>query len=73
MSFKVGDQVVFLGCSKEQIYWGSNDDPNPILTINDVYEVSDVDIHSYHTKISLTDIPGRFNSVCFDYATQKEN
>lgn len=64
--FKVGDVVKFLGCSKEQINWGNNDNPNSILVVGEKYTVSEVEIHSQHTKISLKDIVGRFNSVCFD-------
>jgi len=64
--FRVGDSVKFVGCSKEQIAWGNNDDPNTTLVINKVYTVSEVNIHSQHTKISLNGIVGRFNSVCFD-------
>jgi len=64
--FGVGDSVKFIGCSKEQIAWGNNDDPNTTLVINKVYKISKVDIHSQHTKISLEGILGKFNSVCFD-------
>lgn len=61
-----GNFVKFIGCSKEQILWGNNDNPNTILSIGSVYKISKVDIHSSHTKISLEGIIGRFNSVCFD-------
>lgn len=63
---KAGDYVKFLGCSKEQINWGSNDDPNPLLFVGDTYYVEKVDIHSQHTKIELRGVVGRFNSVCFE-------
>lgn len=63
---KAGDYVKFLGCSKEQISWGSNDDPNPLLFVGDTYYVEKVDIHSQHTKIELRGVVGRFNSVCFE-------
>jgi hypothetical protein len=64
--FKKGDLVRFAGCTKEQIMWGNNDDPNGVLSVGKLYTVSDVDIRSSHTKIYLEGIPGRFNSVCFD-------
>lgn len=62
---KKGDKVVFLGCSREQINWGSNDDPNPILFVGDKYCIEKVEIHSQHTKIERG-ITGKFNSVCFE-------
>jgi len=64
--FKEGDFVKFIGCSEEQILWGNNDDPNDILEINKTYKIINVDVHSYHTKLTLDGISGRFNSVCFD-------
>lgn len=64
--FKIGDNIKFLGCSKEQIQWGSNDDPTDILVVGETYKVNKVEIHSQHTKISLEGVVGRFNSVCFD-------
>lgn len=63
---EVGDNVKFLGCSKEQIQWGNNDDPTGILVIGKTYTISKIEVHSQHTKISLEGIVGRFNSVCFD-------
>lgn len=63
---KVGDTVKFLGCSPEQIQWGSNDDPNPVLFVGDKYYVEHVHIHAQHSKIELRGIKGKFNSVCFE-------
>jgi len=64
---KSGDHVKFLGCTSEQIHWGSNDNPNPLLFIGDVYYVEHVYVHSQHTKIELRGLPGKkFNSVCFE-------
>lgn len=57
----------YIGCSKDQVRWGSNDDPNGILEIGETYEISNIDIRSMHTKITLTDFPDMvFNSVCFE-------
>lgn len=53
--------------SIDQIRWGSNDDPNDILEVGKVYDVSDWEVHTWHTKVHLTDFPGkRFNSVNFE-------
>ena len=67
---KLGDIVKFDSCSKEQIQWGSNDDPNVVLKQNQVYVVDYVEVHSQHTKISLEGIKGKFNSVCFSFVEE---
>jgi len=63
---KVGDKVKFIGCSREQIQWGNNSDPNKVLIVNDIYYVEHVHVHSQHTKIELRGVYGKFNSVCFE-------
>ena len=63
---KEGDKVIFLGCNKEQILWGNNNDPNPILEKGKTYVVESVLVKSMHTKIELVGYKGKFNSVCFD-------
>jgi hypothetical protein len=62
--FQSKDKVKYIGCSREQVAWGNNDNPH-MLTLDEVYTVESVDVHSQHTKISLEGISGRFNSVCF--------
>lgn len=61
-----GTRVRFTESSPEQVRWGGNDDPDAVLKRGEVYMVSQVDVHSYHTKISLVGIKGRFNSVSFE-------
>jgi hypothetical protein len=63
---KAGKTVKYLGCSKEQVQWGNNDDPNGILIVGDKYHVEHVYVHSQHTKIELRGVKGKFNSVCFE-------
>lgn len=63
--FVIGENVKFIGCSKEQISWGNNDTPH-MLIIGKVYKIEKVEVHSQHTKVSLEGVEGRFNSVCFD-------
>ena len=65
-NFRSGTNVRFIGCSKEQIAWGNNTDPTGILIVGDKYYVEKVEVHSYHTKIHLRGVTGRFNSVCFE-------
>lgn len=51
----------------DQINWGSNDDPNDLLEVGKVYDVSDWEVHTWHTKVHLKDFPGKkFNSVNFE-------
>ncbi len=66
---EVNDCVQYLGCSREQINWGSNDDPSKYCEEGFVYHVSHVDVRSSHTKIMLKGIPGKFNSICFQKVT----
>lgn len=60
------NKVKFIGASKSQNRWGSNDDPNEVLTPGEIYDVEDVEIHSWHTKLTLVGVEGQFNSVCFE-------
>lgn len=67
-------QVTFNGASIEQIRWGGNDDPNPLLEVGKTYEIEDIEVHSWHTKIRLVGIDGKFNDASFTYLdpTDKE-
>jgi hypothetical protein len=65
-NFRAGETVKFIGCSKEQIAWGNNDDPNPLLFVGDKYYVEKVEVRSQHTKLTLRGVSGRFISVCFE-------
>lgn len=57
---------MYHGCSKEQIAWGSNDNPSTVLTMGNVYTIKRTEVHTWHTKIELEEFPGMlFNSVCF--------
>lgn len=67
MDIRAGDTVKFLGCTKEQVQWGNNDDPNGLLFVGDKYLVERVEVHSQHTKIQLRGVlKQKFNSVCFE-------
>ena len=63
-----GDEVRYIGASDTQVKWGGNDDPRLVLSEGETYTISDVDVHSWHTKIELEGIAGRFNSVSFEGA-----
>jgi hypothetical protein len=62
---KVGDEVVYEGASDSQVAWGGNDDPRKVLLYGGVYVLRTVEVHSWHTKVELEGIIGKFNSVCF--------
>ena len=64
---KIGDVVTYVGCTREQINWGSNDSPIGILMEGEKYLIADIETHSMHTKISLSGFVGKYNSVCFDF------
>lgn len=65
-NFKRGDRVIYLGTCDEQVNLGSNDDPRNILIEGDIYQIEKVEVHSWHTKISLRGVNGKFNSVSFN-------
>ena len=61
-----GDVVEYIGCEPEQIRWGGNDDPDQsFLIVGREYIVKDVEVHTWHTKLTVLNKSGRFNSVCF--------
>ena len=69
MSFREireGDFVKFVGCTKEQIHWGNNTDPNDLLVHGGIYYVQQMIVKSSHTKLILRGVEGKFNSVCFE-------
>lgn len=64
MSYKVKFKNKASGA---QINWGGCDNPNDLLKIDQEYEVEEIDVHSYHTKLKLVGIEGWFNDVTFSY------
>ena len=60
----VGDEVTFIGGTKEQRNWGGCD---PAYHLNEgvKYTVTNVEIKSQHTRIELKGFQGCFNSVLF--------
>jgi hypothetical protein len=65
-SFNIGDKVMYIGSTQEQINWGNNDDPRKVLVEKQEYEIECMDVYSQHTKLTLKNICGRFNSVSFE-------
>lgn len=60
-----GDRVKYIGCCKEQVKWGNNDNPDDILERGESYTVERTEVHTAHTKISIKGYNGKFNSICF--------
>ena len=56
--------VRYTGSSIEQTRWGNNSDPANLI-VGKYYKVIAVEPHSWHTKLILQGIEGKFNSVCF--------
>ena len=43
-----------------------------LLTIGEKYTVTDVDVHSWHTRVDLEEFPGiKFNSVLFEECSEE--
>jgi len=60
-------KVKYIGSNIEQARWGNNNDPYGLLNLNQIYEVLDKEVHSWHTKLILKEFPKlKFNSVCFE-------
>ena len=72
MDFEIGQKVEFTESSIEQVRWGGNDDPEKDgLIAGDYYVVTDVEIHSFHTKLMVEGFGGQYNSVSFEQVTDK--
>jgi hypothetical protein len=64
---EIGNKVVFTGCSKTQEGFGGpyTGDINE-LTVGSMYTIKSIEEHTWHTHVSLEEVNGDFNSVCFD-------
>ena len=64
---EVGQNVLFLGCTDDQSKWGSGYADPGLLTAGEVYWISRVEVHTWHTKVWIGEGDlGPFNSVCFE-------
>lgn len=63
-------KVRYIGSSIDQARWGGNDDPAGLLIEGQEYELLRKEVHSWHTKYTLADFPGKqFNSASFEEIT----
>jgi hypothetical protein len=65
-NFRIGDKVIYTGSDSDQVRFSSNDDPRKVLIEGDTYQIEKVEVHSWHTKLHLRGIKGKFNSVSFE-------
>lgn len=58
----------YTGCSDEQAKWGRCKDPRPFLKEGEIYELSSIEEHTWHTLYFIKgyEDKGGFNSVCFE-------
>ena len=59
-------KVIYIGASQSQVDYRGNDDPRPLLTEGDTYEVATWNELAWHTHVTLKGISGTFNSVHFE-------
>lgn len=53
-------------------HWGSCDQIKGNLTVGNIYTIENIEIHPWHTKIWLKEVPGKsFNSVYFEAVEDK--
>lgn len=71
---KKNDKVIYSSPSDGAVKWGANEDPRLFeyggirtsLIENGTYTVDEVEVHSWHTKITIKEFPGvKFNSISF--------
>jgi len=62
-----GTKVKFVGSSKDQVQWGSHDDPEGLLIFGQEYTIDHTEVHSSYTKVYLKEFPSKhFNSCLFE-------
>ena len=66
----VMDMATYLGCSDDQVSYGGHNDPRGILIEGKIYEIEDLVIESYVSRMMLKGIEGSFNSVCFEFSDE---
>lgn len=67
----VGNKVKLLNKDKEVSRWGGCTEPR-MLIIGAEYVIEDVEVHSWHTKLRLQGVEGKFNSAHFELLEVQE-
>jgi len=59
-----GTKIKFV--NRDYRNWGSCDDPNKFLNIDQIYTIDHTEPHSWHTKVYLQEFPdNKFNTIHF--------
>ena len=58
----IGETMTYVGGSDTALIHG---DDTSVLTVGQSYVIEDVFPFNFHTKVSLKDLSGKFNSICF--------
>lgn len=72
MNFKKNEIIQYYMPNQAAVNWGNNDDPEKTLVLNEYYEISEIEEHTWHTKLILKGIEGKFNSVHFRKTKMKK-
>ena len=70
---RAGDKIRLVNDSTDISNWGSGESARDKLIMRGVYEVEDVRVHSWHTKLKLKGIDGWFNSAHFEKVKETED
>jgi hypothetical protein len=64
---EISMKVKYIGATDDQVRWGSNEDPRPLLKQGEIYTLFREEVHTQHTKYYLLEHPTLpFNSVSFE-------
>ncbi len=48
-------------------HWSFEDNASQYLEVGKTYNVIDIEVHSWHTRVTVAEFPDRqFNSICFE-------
>jgi len=63
-----GTKIRYMGADDFQVNWGvGNADPRNLLVEGETYTVKKMEVHSWHTKVTLEEFPNlKFNSAHFE-------
>lgn len=64
--FKVGDVVKCVDVAEFTQRYGGSSGKLSDIAVGSSYTVTDVEVHSWHTKLTLDGVPGQFNSCLFE-------
>jgi hypothetical protein len=69
MSVLIKGSVVFQGHDPEVREWGKAMHPTA-LVVGTLYDVTDIEVHSWHTLVTLHGVTGKFNTAYFKWTDE---